>query len=111
MLSLAEQAVDLSSEQPFALEPARDVSGALEQILVAPEPDETQIGVPRLARPQELTLAADLEIAFGELEPVRRRDQGFETTACSLCELLWSPRYEEAVRLLCATTDAPAELV
>ncbi len=78
MLGLAEEAVDGVGEEPLVGERSRRVSRTLEEILVAAETDEAQVGVAGLPRTEELALAADLEVALGELEAVRRRDHRLE---------------------------------
>ena len=110
VLGLAEQAVDGLGERPLVLELARGVSGALEQSLVATKTDD---GDPsnRTGERRGLALAPDLEVAFRELEPVRRGDHRLEPLARTLGELLLHAGDEEAVRLLGASADAPAELM
>src|SRR5207344_3346109 len=65
----------------------------------------------RLARSQELTFSADLEVASGELEAIRGRHHRLEPLDRAFRELLTCPRDEQAVRLLCSTADAPTQLV
>ena len=66
---------------------------------------------PGLLRAEQLPLAADLEVALGELEPVGRRDHRLEPLAGDVGELLLRPGDEQAVRLLRTAADAAAQLV
>ena len=67
-----------SARRPSSGKRSGGFARPLEEILVAAEPDEAEIRVARLTRAEELALAADLEIALGELEAVRRRDHRLE---------------------------------
>ena len=51
------------------------VARALEQRPVGAEAREAQVADPRLARPEQLALAPQLEVALGELEAVGRLDE------------------------------------
>ena len=51
---------------------------ALEQVAVGAQPREAEVGQARLSRADELPLAADLEVALGQLEAVGRRDHRLE---------------------------------
>ena len=66
---------------------------------------------PGLPGADELPLAADLEVALGELEAVGRGDHRLEPLECRLRELVAVARHEEAVRLLRAPPDAAAQLM
>ena len=78
MLGAAEQPVDLEVEQAFFLEACGELARVLEQVAVGAKPGEMEIGEPRLTRPEELALTADLEVSLGELEPVGRLDESLE---------------------------------
>ena len=83
----------------------------LEQRPVSAETRELQIGEARLARAEELALAADLEVSLGELEAVGRLDQRLEPLARRVRQLLLGARDQQAERLLRPAADAPAQLV
>src|SRR5918996_5300234 len=111
MLGVAEEPVDLVREQALLRETERSVARPLEELLVLAQPDEAKVGEARLACAEKLALAADLEVALGELEPVRRRDHRVEALHRVFRQLLRRPRDEEAVRLLRPAPDSPAQLV
>ena len=79
--------------------------------MVLAQPGEAQVGEARLARAEQLSLAADLEVALGELEPVGRRHHRLEAVAGDVGELLLRPGDEQAVGLLRAAPHAAAQLV
>src|SRR5205085_1712562 len=64
-----------------------------------------------LTRPEQLALAADLEVFLRELEPVGRRDERFEPLDRGVGQLLAWSRDQQAVRLLASSAHAPAQLV
>ena len=84
---------------------------ALEEVTIGAQAGEAEVGEPGLAGADELPLAADLEIALGELEAVGRRHQRLEPLDGRLGELVPVSRDEEAVRLLGPAADAATELV
>src|SRR5512147_836092 len=88
VLRLAEEPLDRVVEERLALEPRRQLLGPLQEVAVRAEAGEAQVGQPGLARADELALAADLEIALGELEPVRRRDHRLQPLGRGLGELV-----------------------
>ena len=61
--------------------------------------------------PSSCALAAQLEVALGELEAVGRLDERLEARLRRVGQLLLRPRDEQAVRLLGAAADAAAQLV
>src|SRR5919199_651191 len=82
-----------------------------DQLPVADEARELQVGEARLPRPEQLALAAQLQVDPRELEPVRDVDERLEPPLRVVGELLPRPRDEQAVRLLRAAADATAQLV
>ena len=83
----------------------------VEELLILAQPREPEIREPGLPRAEQLTLAADLEVPFGELEAVGRLHHRLETVVGDVGELLLRARDEQAVRLLRPAPDAAAELV
>ena len=75
-------------QQRLSPELGRDLPRLLEQVPVRAEPREAEVGEPRLPRADELSLAPDLEVAFGELEAVGRRDHRLEALEGRLGELV-----------------------
>ena len=75
-------------------------AGVFQQIAVAQKITEAQVGDSRLFRPEELTRAAQLEIAARDFEAVIRVDQDLESRARLVRRPL--PREEDAVRPSCA---------
>ncbi len=61
---------------------------------------------PDWRRAEQLPLAADLEVALGELEAVGRRDHRLEPLAGDVGQLLLRAGDEQAVRLLGTAADA-----
>ena len=90
----------------------RELAGALEQRPVGAQAREAQVAEPRLARAEQLALAAQLEVALGELEAVAssRRAPRAAPAPASVSSSL-RPRDQQAVRLLGAAADAAAQLV
>src|SRR6266511_5711064 len=87
--------------------PARE----LEQVAIAAERCEAQAERTGLARAQQLALAADLEIALGEVEAVVRLDHRLQSRARRVGQLLLRARDEQAVGLLAPAPDPAAKLV
>ena len=63
-------------------ERAGELARSLEEGAVGAEAREAEVAEARLARAEELALAAELEVALGELEPVRCLDERLEP-ACA----------------------------
>ena len=61
--------------------------------------------------PSSCALAAQLEVALGELEAVGRLDERLEPRLRGVGQLVLRPRDQQAVRLLRAAADAAAELM
>src|SRR5688572_12431393 len=68
VLRLAEQPIDGLGEQLFPRARVGELLRALEQVPVGAKAREPKVGQPRLARPDELALPADLEVPPGKLE-------------------------------------------
>src|SRR5205814_707380 len=83
----------------------------LEQLAVAEEMGEAKIGETRLARAEQGSAAAQLEVDLGELEAVARLAERLQSGVRGLRQLLLRAGDEQAVRLLGPATDAAAELV
>ena len=90
-------------EQPLRRRPGRD-----DDRLVARESTELQVAPARLALTEDLARTADLEVAFGELEAVRRLDHGRDPRRTVGRRRLGE---QEASRSVRAAADATAELV
>ena len=110
---LAEDPLDLVVERPRLVdELCRRGARALEQLAVGAQPREAEVGEPGLARAEQLALAAQLEVALGELEAVGRARRappgGRRAVSVSSSR---RARDEQAVRLLRAAADAAAQLV
>ena len=73
---------------------------ALDQVAVGPQPREAQVGEPGLARPEQLALAAQLEVDLGELEAVGRRARAPRGARAASRSAPRRARDEQAVRLL-----------
>src|SRR4029453_15544318 len=82
-----------------------------DQRAVAREADELQVGEARLARAEQLSLAAQLEVDLGEGEAVVRVDERLQAALRLLGELVLRARDEEAVGLLRAAANSSAQLV
>ena len=85
-----------------------ELAGAQQRVAVARQAGELEVGHARLARPHHLPLAADLEVAVGELEPVVGLEQRLEARLRGAGLRL---REQQAVRLLAAPPHAAAQLV
>src|SRR4051812_41236016 len=77
----------------------RSLARALEQLAILAQARELQIAEARLSRPEQLPLAADLEILLRELEAVRRRDERFEPLDRRVGQLVARARDQQAIRL------------
>ena len=66
---------------------------------------------PDCRRAEELALAAQLEVALGELEAVGRLDERLQPRLCAVGQLELRPGDEQAVGLLGAAPDPAAQLV
>src|SRR5215210_5279185 len=95
----------------FLLEPLGPLPRLGDQTAVPPEPREFQVGEAGLARPEQLALAAKLEIDLGEREAVRRVDEGLKAPLGFFGQILLRARDEQAVRLLATASDPPPQLV
>src|SRR5207237_10896726 len=87
---------------------ARELAGALEQLAIGAEPCEAEIRQARLPRAEQLPLAAQLEIALRELEPVARLDERLEAGLRRVGQLFLRPGDQQAVRLLRPATHPAA---
>src|SRR5262245_27151275 len=77
--ALVETGLDLFVQRAVDVdELSGGLARTLEQLPVRTQAREFQIRETRLPRPEQLALAADLEILLGELEPVRRPDERLE---------------------------------
>src|SRR6266540_7460446 len=86
---LSEEALDLVVERPLVLDqPVGRLARLLQEAAIAAQAREEQIGQPRLARPEQLSLAADLQVALGELETVVRSDERLQPRARRVGQLL-----------------------
>ena len=73
---VAQRRVGLRRQVRVGGEDARgQLAGAKQGVAVAGQAGELEIGHARLPRPHHLALAADLEVAVGELEAVRGLEQ------------------------------------
>src|SRR6185312_2385024 len=95
----------------LAGEPAGEIACALEQVAVGAQAREAEVAEPRLAGAEQLPLAAQLEVAFGELEAVGRLDERLQPRLRGVGQLVLRPRDEQAVRLLRAAADPAAQLM
>src|SRR3954447_26225155 len=89
----------------------RDRAGTLDQRMVGAQAREAQVAQARLARAEQLPLAAQLEVALRELEAVGRLDGRVEPRLRRVGQLRLRPRDQQAVGLLGAAADTPAQLV
>ena len=97
------------SNAPGALQQARVGARARDQAAVAREARVAQVAGARLAHARELALAAHAQVELGELEAARMLDERLQPPLAELARLL---RLEqEAVRLVAAAPDPPAQLV
>src|SRR5205807_1689496 len=95
---IAEDPLDLVPDRPLLVdELVRDRAGPLEQIPVTAQAGELEPEEAGLARPGEVALAAQLEVALGELEPVVRFDQRFQSLLRGLRQLVLRPGDEQGV--------------
>ncbi len=88
-----------------------ELAGLLEQRAVGAEAGEAEVAEAGLPRSEELALAAEVEVALGELEAVRGLDERLEARLGGVGQLELRARDQQAVRLLGAAADAAAELV
>src|SRR5262245_22878041 len=109
---VAEHALDLVVQRALVVEQAaRCLARAFQQRSICAKPREGEVGEAGLPRPEQLPLAADLQIGLGELEAVIRTDERLETCERGIGQLLLRPRDEQAVGLLRPAAHAPAQLV
>jgi hypothetical protein len=95
----------------FVAQLRREAARLLDQVAVLTELREAEVAPARLARAEELALAAKLQIRLGELEAVRCAHERVEPRAGGLGQLLDRPRDEQAVALLSPASDAAAQLM
>src|SRR5207248_4411751 len=111
-LAAAEEALDLVPDRALLV---HDLGGdrprALEQRAVAAQACELEAEEPGLTGSGQVALAAQLEVALGELEAVGRLDQRIEPRLRRFRQLLLLARDEEAVRLLRPASHTTPQLV
>ncbi len=111
-VAAGEDLLDLVVQRALVVDQLlRQLAGLLEQPAVAAQTREAKLREPRLARAEELALAADLEIDLGELEPVVRGHERLQPGERRVGQLLLRPRDEQAVRLLGAPPHPASQLV
>ncbi len=78
-VGVAEHALDLVVQRPLVVEQAaRGLPRPFKQRAIGAQLREGEVGEAGLARPEQLALAADLEVGLGELEAVVRADERLE---------------------------------
>src|SRR4029453_9757380 len=77
---LGEQALDFAVQRAAVVdEPPRHLPRQLQEIPVGPQLGEAEVGQARLARTEQLSFAAELQIYFGKLETVVARRERLQT--------------------------------